>query len=251
MLLQKDTYRQQSDLASYCRTNKLSNELKVRTDKVHHYRRLVYNIIDDSLQSAFPLTYNLLDENEWEKLVEIYFSTHKSQSAQVWRMPEEFYLFWKEKQDPIHEKYPFLNDLLFLEWIEIEIFMMEDKEYPPYTSEGNINDETLAINPEHKIIHVHYPVHLKNAGQILKDNKDDFYILIFREQESGKVQFMDISPFYTLLIENLLSGLTLKEILTEVKNKLPNTNSDDMLKNSIHFIDILKEKKFILGYHKK
>jgi len=248
MPVQQNTYQQQSDFAAYCRTNKLASELQVRKDRVYHYRRLVYNVIDDSLQSAFPLTKNLLEELEWDSLVDTFFASHKSQSAQVWRMPEEFYLYWKSHPHTVVEKYPFLVDLLFFEWVEIEIFMMEDKPYPSFCEDGKYLSDSLAFNPEHKIIYVQYPVHLKNAGQINSNDKRDYYILIYREKETGKVQFMDISSYYTLVLENLLQGLTLKNILKELKHQYKLDSTDELSGNTIPFLEKLKRKKFILGF---
>ena len=93
MQIQTDTYQQQSDLAKYCRTNILDNSLKVRKDRVHHYRRLIYNVVEDSLQAAYPLLNNLLSEKQWNQLVNDFFATHSCQSTQIWKMPGEFYEF--------------------------------------------------------------------------------------------------------------------------------------------------------------
>ena len=45
-LLKKDTKEIQSKLADYCRTGELSLTTEVNQKHVHHYRRLVYNIIE-------------------------------------------------------------------------------------------------------------------------------------------------------------------------------------------------------------
>ena len=251
MRLSPSTYKQQSDLADYCRTGELSNDLEVNRKHVRHYRRLVYNVVYDSLQSAFPLTMNLVSDEEWQMLVHTFFSNHKNQASQVWQMPREFYIFWAEKEHDLHERYPFLSDLLHLEWIEIEVFMMEDIRYPETKAEGNLKSSLLAFNPEHRFIHVNYPVHLKNARQIEAADKGEYYILVFREKNSGRVQFMDLSPFYTLILENLIQGLTLEEIFAELEQSANLENSQEMLERTLPFLEIMQGKQFITGYHKR
>ena len=75
--LNKDTRHYQASLADYCRTGDYQAIPGVKTAHVHQYRRLVYNVVDDMLQSAYPLTRGLLTEEEWNELVQEFFSGHE------------------------------------------------------------------------------------------------------------------------------------------------------------------------------
>ena len=249
MLLKEFTQKQQSELASYCRTNELADDLQVRKERVHHYRRLVFNVINDSLQSAFPLALNLIGENEWTHLANHFFSDYKPQSPQVWKMPGEFCNWFFETQQPFRNKFPFINDLLLFEWKEVELYMMDDIPYEDYIAEGSWLQSRLVINPEHAILPVSWPVHLKKAKTIEETDKGQFYILMFRERESGRIQFMDISAIYVLIIENLLAGNNLLDILDAVHNQLPDISRPEMEKSSIAFLQKLTEKGFIYGFY--
>ena len=126
-MLQPETFRYQSSLASYCRGGH-SREIKgINQNNVKQYRRLVYNVVDDMLQSAFPITYDFVDEDEWNYLVNDFFSSHSCQSPQAWYMPKEFYGYLEKAENPIAKKYPFLLELLWFEWLEVELFMMANK----------------------------------------------------------------------------------------------------------------------------
>ena len=251
MSVEKSTYQQQSDLASYCRTGKLADNLAVNKERVHHYRRLVYNVVDDSLQSAFPLTVELLEEEEWDLLVDQFFSTHKNQSTQVWRMPQEFYQFYKETSNPVTEKYRFLNDLLYFEWKEIDLFMMEDRPYPRIQKVGDPLINKWAVNPESEMIKVEFPVHLKNASSIKPEDKGEYFILIFRDKDSGKVQFVDLSTFFALLIENISKGIPVMDFLEAASEQLKLGSIETMLTHTHPFINRLREKEFLIGYLKE
>jgi len=165
MLLHETTYRHQSDLARYCRTGKYKAIPGVREQHVGHYRRLVYNVVDDMLQGAYPLTHHLLAAREWKALVQDFFSHHPCQSPQVWYMPKELYHYMSQKEHKLFKKYPFLQELLWFEWLEVELFMMEDRP-AAYTTIGKLDTDALVLNPELHLQHFIYPVHLKQAGQI-------------------------------------------------------------------------------------
>ena len=248
MQIQTDTYQQQSDLAKYCRTNILDNSLKVRKDRVHHYRRLIYNVIDDSLKAAYPLLNDLLFDDQWNKLVNDFFATHSCQSTQVWKMPGEFYEFIKSNELKLKTTYPHLDDLAYFEWVEVEMFMMEDMEYPLFKTDGDWVNDKIAVNPEFRLLQLSYPVHIKNSQSITATNKGQYFLLVFREKESGKVQFIDISALYALIIENITKGLTVNEILMELKDILKLDNPDQLIDQIVPFFNSLKKKGFLPGF---
>ncbi len=248
MQIQKDTYRQQSDLAKYCRTDILSGSLKVRKERVHHYRRLVYNVIDDSLIAAYPLLHNLISEEQWKKLVNDFFATHACQSTQVWKMPGEFYEYIKTTDLQLKTIFPQLHDLIYFEWIEVELFMMEDVEYPLFKNEGDWVNDIIAVNPEHKIIRFNYPVHFKNSKSISKADKGEYFLLAYREKETGKVQFSDISALFAVIIENIAKGLTLNEILWELNDIMKINNPGQIIEQVVPFFMNLKKKGFLPGF---
>jgi hypothetical protein len=197
--LSKETRYHQSSLAAYCRTGDYQAIPGVKAAHVIQYRRLVYNVVDDMLQSAYPLTRELLKEEEWNELVQEFFSEHGCQSPQVWYMPKELYEYvTQQEHHPLIRQYPFLPDLLRLEWLEIALFMMEDR-LVICDSSG----ERLVLNPEHELVHFQYPVHLKEAKQITETDKGDYFLVMFREPDTGDVQFMQLSPALARVIELL------------------------------------------------
>ena len=109
MQLLDSTYKHQSNLAAYCRTGKLPEIPGIISENVSQYRRLVYNVVDDMLQNAYPLTVDLFTKKEWDKTVNDFFTNHPCQSPQVWYMPKEFYNYLTEIKNPLLKKYPFLH----------------------------------------------------------------------------------------------------------------------------------------------
>ena len=247
-LLYKETIIQQSRLAMYCRTGDLLPIKGLTDNRVQTYRRLVYNVIDDTLQSAFPLTYDLLTTEEWDEIVNLFFSNHACQSTSVWKMPFEFYQFIENSAGELKEKYKFLAELLLFEWTEIEIYMMPDIQYPDYKPNGGWLGEIIAINPEYKILHLNYPVHLKNPNNVTAKDIGEYFVLIFREKESGKVHFLNLSVYFSWLIEKI--G-TEKEPLVKLFKEAELVFGVDVKKlfdNTIPFLEELNAKQFVLGF---
>ncbi|PKL84316.1 MAG: hypothetical protein CVV24_00465 [Ignavibacteriae bacterium HGW-Ignavibacteriae-3] len=243
------THTQQSRLADYCRTGDPPKIDGLTENRVHHYRRLIHGVIDDTLQSAFPLTCDLLSQEEWYGVVDAFLSNYKCQSTSIWKMPSEFYRFVEETGLEIKEKYIFLEDLLNFEWTEVEIYMMPDIAYPESKTDGGWLSEVIAVNPEYKILQLNYPVHLKNPKGITENDRGEYYVLLFREKESGKVRFMNLSVYFSWLIEKVeIENTPLIKILKEAAQVF-GVNEKALFENTLPFLEELKANKFIPGFY--
>lgn len=247
MHLLKETYEQQAKLAQYCRDAKVPDLIGVKYENLPHYRRLVFNIASDILETAYPITYSFLPKETWEKLVFDYFVEHKCQTAQVWRMPLEFYDYCFEKNIQEQLNLPFLNDLLYFEWLELEVHTMEDIAYPKFTSKGDWFNDKIAVNPEFKLIKLTYPVHTTAPTELI-GKEGTYFLFIYREKESGNVQFMDLSMLYTYILEQIAGGELLKDVLVEANNLFQLNNISLLKEHTEKFINDLQQRQFILGF---
>ncbi|MDZ7742246.1 MAG: DNA-binding domain-containing protein [Bacteroidota bacterium] len=195
MLTDQETHKIQSALASYCRNGDNPALPGIKEGRLKHYRRLVYNNVNASLRSAYPLACNFLKEETWEEVVNDYFMNYACQSPQIWQMPYEFYQYLTEKEHKLLKDYEFLAELLLMEWLEVELFMMEDIECE-YSPEQNTEDDRLVLNPEHRLLALKYPVHLKKASSVKASDKGNFYLLMHRMPTVGSVVFTDVSVFF-------------------------------------------------------
>lgn len=246
MQLYKTTHQHQRDLANFCRTGDYTPIPGVKEKNVTKYRELIYNVVDDSLQAAFPLTKNLLEQQEWDKMVHDFFSSHRCQSPQVWQMPKELYEYVKETDYYLHEKYPFIIDLLIFEWMEVDVYMMEDVESNPFITVGNYKISGLVLNPEIKILSLDYPVHLKNASLITGDDSGQYYVCIHRDPDSGRVHFTDIQYPHLEVIEKLSENEQSYQTLLKIFAKYASPEIAGHALNN--FIEASLDSRLILGY---
>jgi len=251
MSLREDTARIQDLLGDYCRTGEVEEIPGLTHGRLSHYRRLVYNVIRDTMDRAFPITLAALGEEHWDLLVQDFFSNGFPQTPQVWKLPLEFYNYHNIRETGTRIQKPFLDDLLYFEWMEIEVHTMPDRSVPEYVKQGNIFTHHLAINPEFEIIQLEYPVHMYPANDTA-DKKGDYYVLIFREPESGKVIFLNLSAIHTYIISLLMEE---GRPLNQLKGKIAQTAGiesmkylDDALEK---FIGDLMQKQLILGFLKE
>ena len=199
MQLLPKTFQYQTDLANYCKTGDYISIPGVNEKNIKHYRRLVFNNVYDSITSAYPITKKLFGKKKWKKVVNRFFSSQKIQSPQIWYMPKEFKDYVISNEDKLLNKYPFLEDLLQIEWLEIEVFMMPD-ETVEYFTETNL----YYLNPEIRLIKTEYPVHLKKAKNITEEDKGNYFISLHRNKETGAVEFTNLSIPFVDVLENLM-----------------------------------------------
>lgn len=247
MFLKAETYKQQSTLAKYCRDGLEVNLLGAKKERLPNYRRLVFNVIKDALENTYPIAFKYIKTEIWDTFVYNFFSQHKCSDPQVWRMPEEFYHFCKTENYADQYSLPYLNDLLFFEWLEVEMYMMEDIKYPDFKDATNWLNKKIILNPEHKIVKLKYPVHIekpKTAAQ----KKGDYFLLLYRERESGRVQFVNLSVLYTFLLENIVVGeKTLEEIFTDTLYIFGINDLNLLQTETFKFLEDLKTRGFVLG----
>lgn len=200
-LTKNKTFALQTDLGLYCRTGLNQPKTSIQ-EHTFHYRRLVYNVIKDTLKNAFPLTRKLIGKERWKKSVAHFFENHKCQTPQVWMLPKEFCDYYTENSFPFKKEFPFIKELLQYEWLEIEVFMMEDVPIEKYKSESSCFTDILIPNPEIKILPLQYPIHIKKIKQITEEDKSQYFVTIHRDYNTKQVKFNDLSyPFVEMLIQ--------------------------------------------------
>jgi hypothetical protein len=247
MNLLPDTYHIQQNFSKYCRTGKKVNLPGIATDRLKHYRRLVFNVIRDSMESAFPIAYNNIPTRKWDKMLQDFFSNHACQSYQMWKLPLEFYTYAVEHNWEEVYELPYLNDLLSFEWAEMEVYNMADILPAPFQLEGNWLEDTLVLNPEIQLLALAYPVHLIAPVKELIAKKGTYYVLVYRIPENGDVQFIDLSPWLAFTIEQLSQGNTLAELLAYA----PSLNISDIAqleKDTLAFLQQMQQQQVVMGF---
>lgn len=248
MLKSSSTYIAQAGLASYCRDGVPRSLKGVREDNLPHYRRLIRNIFDDTLSTAYPITKQHLDNKEWAGLIDDFMGDFSPSSPQVWQMPRELWEYVSDSGHYLAVRYLFLTDLMWFEWLEIELYMMKDIKVTS-SHEGSLRQDKLVLNPEHKIVGFEWPVFLKSPKKIKDDDKSQYFLVMFRHPVNKSVRFIHVSPVLARLIE-LLSEYpkSFEELIADLSIDLKATISDEQKSHVEIFLSGLLEKGLLLGY---
>lgn len=248
-LLQK-TGEIQHLVGNYCRTGEEQKIPGITKNRIHHYRRLVFNVIKNTMKQAYPLTLQVLGEEEFIKLVDAFFQNHDPQTPQVWKLPREFFDYALEADFSAKTGKIWLHDLLLFEWIEIEVHTMPDVETPEHVKTGNIFDDPLLCNPESRLIQLNYPVHLKNVKEA-ENLKGNYFVLISRDPDTGNVNFFNLSLLHAWVYENIAThDISIQDLMPQIKLHFGIQDEERFKKNLESYISDLLVKKAILGFKK-
>jgi len=233
------THQYQAALAKYCTTGEWSSEIPgINKKHIHHYRRLVVNNVLDSITSAYPLTVNLLGEDQFNIVFHAFFSSQPLMDPQIWMMPKAFMLYIQSKRPDLLEEYPVLDHLLLFEWLEIEVYMMPDI---PWVKPEN--QDLYILNPELQIIKLDYPLHLKPTKQITIEDKGDYFVSLHRHPESGNVHFTNLSIPFVDVLEHLRDTPMTRVQIETVLSKYG--SQEEIEQALVPFLDVSLERSLI------
>lgn len=247
MKLQQETNDIQEKLGSYCRTGTETELPGVYNDKLHHYRRLVYNAVKNTMVQAYPITYQVLEEKGFDPIVRKFFAENPCKTPQIWKLPGEFYEWAVTSGISGELQLPWLDDLLLFEWIELDIHTMEDMEIPMANEITNLFTDHLVFNPEFKLIRLNYPVHLFNVKEAAK-RRSSYFVMVSRHPDSGKVFFFNLSFIHVWVIEKLsVERISLEDLIPQIHQNFGIEN-EIILRNNLRaiFSDLVR-KKVVLG----
>ncbi|MBR8537336.1 putative DNA-binding domain-containing protein [Carboxylicivirga sediminis] len=246
MLLKADTRKIQEQFGAVCRKQNIVKLQLSRPEALVHYQRLIRNIFNNTLITAFPITNEWLTVDDWQYLVSEFMAKHAAQTPAVWQMPREFVEFVTENIYAATLNKPALNDLLWLEWYEIEVHTMRDVEEPPIMKTIYQLNDSLIMNPYHRIINLTYPVHKMHADEAAAE-PGDYYVLTYRVMDSGDVRFIEISPVHVFILQNIIEGpQSLPEIVPGVLSQFNFDNEEAIQKYLAFFCSDLVDKKILI-----
>ncbi|PDS23827.1 HvfC/BufC N-terminal domain-containing protein [Flavobacterium branchiophilum] len=248
MTTKSHSFSLQMDLGNYCRTGVNQPETSIQ-EHTFQYRRLVFNVVKDTLKNAFPLTRKHVGKKRWKKMVSYFFENHQCQTPQVWKLPQEFCDYYEKNPLPFKKEFDFIQELLQYEWLEIEVFMMEDLPFEAFKTKSNSNQDIVVPNPEIRILPLSFPIHQKKIKKITKADKGQYFVAIHRNFETKQVSFHDLSyPVVALLLALHEKDTTTNDLIqtfTEYEKDIEKATT--FVKD---FIAFAQSKSMILGYKK-
>jgi len=162
------------------------------------YSELVYNRFEDFVMTSFPLFTSFVEDDIREILKEFVRREHRS--PLLMDVGNEFLNFFVSLKHPVKERLPFLEELLLLEWLEIEIFNVNDD-----MSDTDFHwHGRYRLHKSSCLSRFSYPVHRAEelSAEEIIEGKGRYNLLIFRDREDTvrKVELTDFVYDYLCLI---------------------------------------------------
>ncbi|MBX7137710.1 MAG: DNA-binding domain-containing protein [Oligoflexia bacterium] len=201
MALEKNTTEVMREFAQFCRTGEYHPIAGVRDDRAQEYRRLAFNIVEHALRRAYPLTVRALG-TEWSGLIQRFYAEWPLVSPELWKMPRQLCDFVGGTQYGMATGRPWLNDLLRFEWLEIEVFMMEDVDPGVVNAKGDLAGQPVVLNQEVVFSRFEYPV-FKVAADQLTAQQGCFFLATYRHPQTLEACYTELSLLFLRVLEIL------------------------------------------------
>lgn len=231
----KNFQQTQLELASYLRSpEKSPAPSQVEERRLHIYRDLIYNNIENFIANVFPVTRSILTDDIWHALVRGFIQNHYCQTPYFLQISDEFVQYLLQERglcagDPVY-----LLELVHYEWIELALDVSTAE--IPAAGEWPVNLEQSRprVSPLAVCLGYQYPVHKVSAAH--PDwNEEATQLLVYRNR-MDKVCFVAASPLTARLLFLLQS--TDQPLIAQLKIVADELQHGDF--------DALKKQAFVL-----
>lgn len=165
------------------------------------YNELLYNNIEGSLNTCFPVARALLGTRRWPRLVRAFFRDWRCQTPHFREIPREFVRYLMEAAEGLP---PWLPELAHYEWAELAVDIMDAPAAPACVAEGDFLDGHPVLAPALMNLAYAWPVH--KIGPAHRPRKPaPAYLLVFRRADDT-VGFMELNPVSARLVALLQEG---------------------------------------------
>jgi hypothetical protein len=180
---------------------------KVACEKgVEVYKKLVFYRFFEVVSHAYPIWNSLVDVKRLEDAI-AQFMQKGSRTPLIWKFPNEFRRFIKKQK--LFEDMPYVHDLLWFEWIEIELFM---KEYAKEKQAVFSYSKHYKLGNNVVLKKLSYKVYERDF-----EHKGRYFVMAYYDIKKQEVIYREISELlYIFLKELRKSGL--ERALLHVKN---------------------------------
>mgnify|MGYP003387214428 CR=1 FL=1 len=183
--IERDVQERFMDIVSNQKENPNNSAYKV-------YQKLVFYRFEEIIKSNFVEFCKHISENELENSVYEFLKNPPS-TPYVWQIANDYRKFVKKRKLFNDRKY--LYELLYFDWIEVEIYM---KEYKKIKTKVFSWDDSYKLSPSARLKTFNFDIINKDY-----ENKRENFLIIYYDYKSDEVLFREINQFLYVLIKTL------------------------------------------------
>ena len=191
----------------------------VNAKRIAIYAELLFNNMESTLSSCFPVCRKVLGVRRWQRLVRQFFAAHRCTTPLFRQIPEEF-LRWLGESSP-QELSPFLPQLAHYEWVELAVSVSDAPMPTGWQTDIDLLDNIPVLTPALMLLSYDWPV--QKISPRFKPSQplpEALWLLVFRDA-ADEVRFNEINPVSAQLIRLLQAGVhSGRSALTEIARAL-------------------------------
>lgn len=184
--------------------NLINQDKDFKNFPISIYQKLIYDRYYEVLSNSFPLFCEYIDEAVFSESIKL-FIKNTPQTPFMWQIPNDYRKLMK-KLSFFDNK--FLYELLYFDWIEIELYM---KEYKSKKSKKFSFNSCYKLFKSARIKRFKYDIINKKYEQKRKN-----FVIIYYDFDSNEVLYREINLLIYLLLKNLSEKKTINNILKEI-----------------------------------
>ena len=213
----------------------------ITEERMRVYRELFFNNIEGFVSSAFPVLKSLYDEQQWLKLVRLFFIRHNCESPYFLDISAEFLAFLQNDYILQDDDPNFLLELAHYEWVELDVSVCHEE--ATQKSITDINQDGLYLSNVARNLSYQFPVHqISDEYQPTNPSEQPNYFIVYRDNDD-EVSFINSNPMTAVLLEQLsnYAGISIADLVKQLSTLLPQYNEQQLLAGATQTLQALAE----------
>ncbi|MEJ2670092.1 MAG: putative DNA-binding domain-containing protein [Gammaproteobacteria bacterium] len=219
------------------------------------YCELFYNNVEGFIRNGFPVIFSLMSHQEWHSLIRDFYEQHECRTPYFTAVGREFVAYLESERAACTDDRPFLLELAYYEWLEVDVRICPDPEVDVIydASNDDLLDSPIVMSPFVRPVQFQYPVHqIKRDFQPKTPPEHATFLVVYRNRDEG-VSFLTVNVLTWRLIQ-LLQGeerggkpWTGRQAMEALAAEAPQLPLSTILDFGAPFLSELKDKGLILG----
>lgn len=185
--------------------NLLNQEEGFENTAINVYQKLVLIRYIEVIKNSFPLFIDEISQNKLEKSVKA-FMKNSPKTPFVWQIPNEYRKFVKKAKLFDDKKY--LYELMYYDWIEIEIYM---KEYKFKKQKKFSYKQKYILSKSARIKRFKFDIINKEYKR-----KRENFVVIYQNFKTIDVVYREINQLIFLILKRINKKQSLGDVLKEI-----------------------------------
>lgn len=176
----------------------------VEARRLHIYRDLIYNNIENFIANVFPVTRSILGDDAWHGLVRGFIQDHYCQTPYFLQISDEFVHYLLQERGLREDDPVYLLELVHYEWIELALDVSTEIIPAAGALPDDLENSRPQISPLAVCLAYQYPVQ-KISATFPDWPAEPTYLLVYRNR-ADEVCFKVATPLTARLLFLLQAG---------------------------------------------